>query len=1402
MSSYQIKLIDFNYYNSSDKNETFVSEEFMEYDDENETNEFSNINKFKIQMFGLDEKGKTYSIISEEFCPFFYVLVPNNWNKSNKELFIEHIRSKIKKTNKNAIVSNNCKLIKRRKFYGFDNFTEYCFLRLEFLNTTCYNDVKNLWYSSYDTGHKLYKKGYKYNNVYLEIYESNIPAILRYFHVTNISPSGWIEIPIDKIKYMDDSNEVNKTYCDYEFNVDYLDIIPLNDKETVVPYKILSFDIEASSSHGDFPIPKKSYRKLAQNIYDYFYKKQCKDKKTYSINYYKKELLNILRYAYREFLNTDLDPIEKEEKDQQFSSTIKLTIEAVYPKNRTLITDKAIHKWVHNLFEIPLSETEKVNKNSIEYLFDKFEKAQNINDDKENYNRDENDDNSVQCDDDVDNNSDEDDNCSLASIISEAEQDDNEYDLNIADDMNNVDELDKKTTDINTDIHLLKTMKKIEDTEMIDYNELMNECNNSDLFNILHDIGEKNKKIRYEKICILDKLLSTILPPLEGDTITYIGSTVLKYGEKDPYMNHCIVLGDCKEISNSTIERYKTEREVILAWTNLIQRENPDIIIGYNIFGFDYKFMYYRAKENHCLKEFLQLSRNRGEICTPPQTNSYMSKNNEYKLTETKLKISSGEYSMEYVDTIGRIQIDMLYYFRREYNLSSYKLDDVAGNFISDFIKGIEYVTVNGEKASVINSKNLTGLTIGNFIHIEEIKNTSNYYNNGEKFQILDINYKDYNFTIKGQPVLDFTNKKIKWGLAKDDVTHKDIFRMTNGTLEERTIIAKYCIQDCNIVQYLSNKIDLITDFVEMAAICSVPIKFLITRGQGIKLFSLLAKFCRENKTLIPVFEKSNDGGYEGAIVLIPKCNLYLNTANAVNDFNSLYPSSIISENISHDSKVWTKEYDMDDNLIAETGVKNKRGEYIYDNLPEYDYVDIQYDNYKYVRDPKAPKKKPKKVKCGYKICRFAQFLNGNKGIIPTILEKLLKARKDTRALQKKTTDDFMKNILEIRQLNYKKCANSVYGQCGASTSMFYEKDVAASTTAIGRLNITYAKRIVEECYKNRVITSRFGYDVLVNAECIYGDTDSIFYTFNLKYNETGEAVKGKEALQITIDLAQEAGELASSFLKMPHNWEYEKTFMPFCLLSKKKYVGILYETNPNEGKRKEMGIVLKRRDNAPIVKDVYGGIIDILLNKMDIELSIEFLKKNLDSIVERKIPIDKLIITKQLRSDYKNPLQIAHKVLADRIAEREPGNAPKPGDRIDFVYIETPEPKKGEKVLQGDCIENPHYIINNKLKINYSHYITNQILEPVQQIYSLVLEDIWRLQKKTPQIVAFKNEIQTIKRIAKDNNWSDEKLDKKIKSIKREKVIKLLFQNHLTILENRKNSVQTIDKFFVKTKK
>jgi DNA polymerase elongation subunit (family B) len=375
---------------------------------------------------------------------------------------------------------------------------------------------------------------------------------------------------------------------------------------------------------------------------------------------------------------------------------------------------------------------------------------------------------------------------------------------------------------------------------------------------------------------------------------------------------------------------------------------------------------------------------------------------------------------------------------------------------------------------------------------------------------VSNINTSNSSFDIDGIENFNL-NKKVKWGLAKDDVTPKDIFEMTKRGPKDRSIIAKYCLQDCNLVHYLLNKIDVITGFVEMAKLCSVPINFIVLRGQGIKLTSYIAKKCRIKETLIPVLDTtSSDEGYEGAIVLPPKCDLYLNDPVACLDYSSLYPSAMISENISQDSKVWTKEFDLNNKLINEIGEKDGNNNYIYDNLENYKYVDITYDLFRWQRKNNNPKAAKEKIKCGYKICRYAQFPDGKRGILPNILEECLAARKATRALIKNETDPFMRNILDKRQLSIKITANSIYGQTGAKTSTFYDKDVAASTTATGRLLLTYAKRVIETAYKNRIVDTENHGKVKTDAEYVYGDTDSVFFKFNLSELDGTPIIKKK----------------------------------------------------------------------------------------------------------------------------------------------------------------------------------------------------------------------------------------------------------------------------------------------------
>lgn len=1268
---------------------------FNTYDEavKSEGDDKSNQKKFAIQMFGINEKGETASIYVTDFTPYFYIKVEGEWDDCKMMIFVSQINDDLGKYYDNSIVKAS--YVNKKKLYGFDGGKEHTFILIKFTSEAAMRKAKNLWYTTTITN-RVYNKvlnpaGYLCRECSTQtyIYEAQIPPLLRMFHIKDISPSGWIGLPTKLTTKI--PKKFSKTSCTHEFSIHYKHIVSQSDKETVVPYKICSFDIEASSSHGDFPLAKKDYKKLATNIVD-VWKEHTKE---YDIDNTQGKLLlkQILKTAFQ--LKTD---------------TVD-NVDIIYPKypvdEDIFIT--AFDSW----FDTDISR--------------------------------------------YDGNADGDDDGECEDISQDIEENAGEEGRN-----NNEVEADQCN-------YWYKKKKK--------YNRCSISGNVVDMLN--------NPKIcRDIKITVINKSLNDgecLFPPIEGDKVTFIGSTFWKYTESAPYLNHCAVLNTCSDlpsINNTVIDSYKTEKEVLVAWQRLIQEEDPDIVIGYNIFGFDYPFMYQRAKELNCVDSFIELSRIKGERCLKKDW-----KTKKEGLEENTIYIASGQHDLKYIKMNGRLQVDLYNYIRRDYQLMMYKLDYVSGYFIGDQVKKIEHI----DDITKIYSKNLSGLENHSFVNFEEAAHSVDQYKDGKKFEVFDINYAEGTFCINGTETPDTKTKRVRWGMAKDDVTPQDIFRMTNEGPDERAIIAKYCIQDCNLVHHLLRKIDVITGFIEMSRLCSVPLNFLVMRGQGIKLTSYIAKKCREKNTLMPVIEKgSNNEAYEGAIVLPPKCDLYLEDPVACVDYSSLYPSSMISENISHDSKVMTKEYDLSGNLVKETGERNEAGEYIYDNLPNYKYVDIEYDTYTWRKKSSLPGSAVEKVHIGKKLCRYAQFPEG-KGIMPSILEELLKARKDTRRLIPGEKDDFKKNILDKRQLSIKVTANSMYGQTGAKTSTFYEMDCAASTTAIGRKLLTYARRVIEEAYHNLEVETKDYGRIMVNAEYVYGDTDSVFFKFNPTELD-GTKIIGQKALEITIELSQLAGALATKFLKNPHDLEYEKTFMPFCLLSKKRYVGMLYEHDPHKCKRKSMGIVLKRRDNAPIVKDIYGGIIDILMKDKNVESAAKFLKDCLQKIVDGNVEMDKLVITKSLRSGYKNPDQIAHKVLADRIGKRDPGSKPSVGDRVAYVYIKN----KNKKALQGERIEVPAYILEKKLEINYSFYITNQIMKPVQQVFALVLEQLADFKKRKGHTLRkWKKELETLRRLHPE----PETYKKKEDAIRNKEVKAMLFEKYLQ--QTMRDGSQSIMSFF-----
>jgi len=691
------RLYDFNVYNKKEEKEETSDEERGATKPQKEN--------FVIQMFGINEKGESCSILAENFKPFFYIKVSDQWTQYTKSTFTQHIIKKMGKYYEGSI--SESKFVKRKKLYGFDGGKEHKFLMLQFHNMSAFNKAKNLWYSQ---DRKLLEHGLTYADTPTYLYEANIPPLLRFFHIKEISPSGWVALPKKKTMEV----RMNKqTHCTYEFAIDYQHIIPLHHKETRVPYKICSFDIEASSSHGDFPVPVKSYKKLATNIMETF-------------DTVKELTQELCTDMLRSMILTAFGFSGESNKWTQ--------IELVYPKKEHNPASKEhvesmIDTWLHDPMEQKRVSDDFIQQTTIETMFE--------------------------------------------SMVHEEEE-------------------EVEATALYKDKKKSGFQKK-----------------NGGKITIVDMICDKTYT-REEKCVEINRSLSNrerakAFPPLEGDKVTFIGSTFLKAGDKEPYLNHCIALNTCSPVIACEIESYDTEEKVLLAWSKLIQRENPDIVIGYNIFGFDYAFMFNRAQETGCLVDFLQLSKNKNEICGQDPFRQGI-----YKLEETSIRIASGEHDLRYIKMNGRIQIDLYNYFRREENLSSYKLDYVAGHFIGDYVKNIDDYVAGKANYSVLQTQNVFGLIEGSYIHIEEIGHSTDYYCEGAKFLVTQVDKETHTFTIAGHIQPDF-NKKVRWCLAKDDVTPKDIFRMTNGSADDRSVIAKYCVQDCNLVHYLMNKVDILT---------------------------------------------------------------------------------------------------------------------------------------------------------------------------------------------------------------------------------------------------------------------------------------------------------------------------------------------------------------------------------------------------------------------------------------------------------------------------------------------------------------------------------------------------------------------------------------------------------------
>jgi len=229
-------------------------------------------------------------------------------------------------------------------------------------------------------------------------------------------------------------------------------------------------------------------------------------------------------------------------------------------------------------------------------------------------------------------------------------------------------------------------------------------------------------------------------------------------------------------------------------------------------------------------------------------------------------------------------------------------------------------------------------------------------------------------------------------------------------------------------------------------------------------------------------------------------------------------------------------------------------------------------------------------------------------------------------------------------------------------------------------------------------------------GQMIVKNTDSVMVEFDV------EGRKGQEAIDYSWIQGELAAEQCTKLFKAPNDLELEKVYSGYFLYSKKRYAGRLYEGKIQpDGSTKVVfkkidikGLQVVRRDSCPYVRETLKVLLDLMLNSSDPVPVIKMAREAAKTLMQGNVPMEKLLMSKQLASAYKVPM--AHVAVRDKIKARAPGSEPQQGDRVPFVIV------KGDGKMYEKA-EDPAWVREKNVPLDYQYYFTNQFKKPVQDL-------------------------------------------------------------------------------------
>jgi DNA polymerase elongation subunit (family B) len=323
------------------------------------------------------------------------------------------------------------------------------------------------------------------------------------------------------------------------------------------------------------------------------------------------------------------------------------------------------------------------------------------------------------------------------------------------------------------------------------------------------------------------------------DIIFSISISVQVYMKPETRKDIVIIIGPTEPIKNVITYNVETEMEVLEKFFDVIEEEDPDVFIGYNIFGFDYDYINARLIDVACDW------RNVGRLIEKGCSMKNMSWNSS----------AYGFNRLHIFECPGRISVDMLPYIKRDHKLAMYNLSSVGKHFL-----GEDKVDLKAHEMFAIHKQIIDIMNI-----LMEKSKKDNYK---EALEFLDSN----------QNILDEDERKTFLKAKKDN-----------------TLVIDYNVQDSYLVTRLFEKLNVWISLIELSSIVRVTPMDFFTRGQQVRCIAQLYH-AASHRNIVLTRRENDFIFFNGGKVEDPKVGFW--PLVICFDFNSLYPSIMIAYNV------------------------------------------------------------------------------------------------------------------------------------------------------------------------------------------------------------------------------------------------------------------------------------------------------------------------------------------------------------------------------------------------------------------------------------------------------------------------------------------------------------------------